>query len=414
MQSIPLNGNAQALAMPENMRIAKMISIHRKKCEEMGCDFDYAAFAFGQSPFPPPAPLVKALKASAHEAHYLPAEGLEDLRKMVCSFNRRHFGTHVTPERVIVGPGTKSLIYLVFSLIDADVLIPSPSWIGYFPQAKLLGKNVHVLHLGREDHYKLTPEKLERFLHTHPARRKLLVLNNPHNPTGNVYSRRELEELVRICRKYGLLVLSDEIYALTARNPSAFCSLAELYPEGAFITNGLSKDRSAGGYRLGTLILPDGAEKELTELFWKVSATLFTSTAAPIQHAAMVAYDDNEEINRYIALTRTIHSLMGRYLSEMVSEIPGLYVTKPEGGFYFYVDFNDMREELVLSGIYDSNALGKALLSHPYHVATVTGDACLLEPENFGARFAFVDYDGEKSLSDFQLFPPQTEEEERR
>src|SRR5690606_23859830 len=105
--------------------------------------------------------------------------------------------------------------------------------------------------------YRLDAARLDAFLAALGGGPHLLVLNNPHNPTGVVLAREELEAIVEVCRRRGTLVVADEIYALATYDAARFVSLRNLYPEGAFVTNGLSKDRSAGGYRLGVCILPD-------------------------------------------------------------------------------------------------------------------------------------------------------------
>jgi len=88
-----------------------------------------------------------------------------------------------------------------------------------------------------------------------------------------------------------------------------------------------------------------------------------------------------------------------------------LRVTKPKGGFYFFVDFNDVKKNLKRKGVKTSNQLAEFLIGHPQHFAMVTGDACMLDPDNFGGRIAFVDYDGEKVLKKFKSRPPKKGEE---
>ena len=119
----------------------------------------------------------------------------------------------------------------------------------------------------------------------------------------------------------------------------------------------------------------------------------------------------NEEIEDYIKTTRQIHRIMGTYLS-LAWEIQGIKTTKPKGAFYFFADFNDLSDNLKEKGVNSSNALGESLLSCPFHIAVVTGDACMLEPENYGARIAFVDYDGKKVFDDFKNNPPKTVSDE--
>ena len=240
----------------------------------------------------------------------------------------------------------------------------------------------------------------------------MLVVNNPHNPTGLVYSTEELNEIVEVCRSNNTLILADEIYALSTYKSEDFTSVGKLYPEGAFVTNGLSKDRSAGGYRLGYCILPDQELDKLFSDFRKIAATVYTNVSTPTQHAAVKAYEPNQEIEEYFKITREIHRMMGLFFSERFNRIEGIQATTPKGAFYFYADFNQLTYLLKKKGVVSSNDLGRSLLAHPYHVATITGDAVMLSPDDYGARIAFVDYDGKKAFERYKADPPKSEADE--
>jgi len=189
----------------------------------------------------------------------------------------------------------------------------------------------------------------------------MLILNNPHNPTGIVYSRQELEKITEVCRKHNILVLADEIYALDTYDMKNFTSMGLVYPEGSFITNGLSKDRSAGGYRLGSCILPTTNTEKLQKDFKKVAATVYTNVSTPTQYAAIKAYEPNDEIDEYINITRQIHRIMGQYLNDEWNKVDGIKATRPDGAFYFFVDFNELAPDLKKNGVKTSNQLGESL-----------------------------------------------------
>ena len=414
MKTIQGNPHVDDIVMPENLRIGLIVAEQRKKCKTVGCAFDYYSFAFGQSPFHVPPPLVKALAANAHQGHYSAAEGILELRTAIAGFNKRHFALDVDPARIVVGSGTKDLIFTIFTMITGHVIIPSPSWIGYYPQCKLLGKDFHTFYLRPEDNYRIQPNRLDDFLKGLAVEKSqhLLVLNNPNNPTGVVYSKDELCAIAEVCRRHNILVLADEIYALSTYNINEFTSMGSIYPEGTYITNGLSKDRSAGGYRLGACILPETSSDKLAKDFAKIAATVYTNVSTPTQYAAITAYEPNQEIEEYFFITREIHRMMGHYMSDGFNQIAGIRATRPQGAFYFYADFNELAEKLKSKGIKTSNELGKSLLGHPQHIATVTGDAVMLQPDNYGARIAFVDYDGRTAFEDYRDNPPLTKPDE--
>lgn len=413
MINIELEKHVDVITMPENLRIGLRIAKQRETCSMQKCTFDYHGFAFGQSPFHVAPPLARALGQNAEQGEYSSALGIDEVREAISDFNHRYFKTYIDPSRIVIGPGTKDIIHLIFDIVKGGVIIPSPSWIGYSPIITLLDKHFHTLHTRREDGFKVTPNLLEKFLDTIPEEQLILVLNNPHNPTGNVYSRRELEDIAEVCRERHVLVLADEIYGITTYDFEEFTTMSKIYPEGSLVTNGLSKAWSAGGYRFGYCIVPDDSPEGLIDAFEKVAGTVWTNVSTPTQHAAAAAFSKNQEIDEYFQVTRDIHRIMGTYMSEGFNAIEGLRATNPRGAFYFFIDLNEISDQLRLSGVKDSNQLSKAMIDHPFHVAAVTGDACLLRKDDFGARIAFVDYDGKEAYDAYIDQQPRTGEEER-
>jgi aspartate aminotransferase len=409
---IQVESQVEKVVMPDNLKVGLMVAEQRKKCASGGCSEEFFGLGFGQSPFHVPPALSQGLAEFADKGHYSAAEGILELRQAISEFNKNHFNLNVSPSRIIVGPGTKDIINTLFGIIKGGVILPSPSWIGYRPQIHLLKKHFHTFFLKPENEYKINPLDLESFVSKLSGEQHTLVLNNPHNPTGTLYSRKELENLANVCRKHNILVLSDEIYALDTYDFSKFTSMGEIYPEGTFVTNGLSKDRSAGGYRLGSCILPSTNSEKLASDYKKVAATVYTNVSTPTQYAAIRAYEKNDEIEKYIETTRNIHRIMGKFLSEEWNHVEGISATIPHGGFYFFADFNRLKSSLIKKGIDTSNKLADSLLSCPFHIALVSGDACMLEPDNFGARIAFVDYDGKKAYDDYQKNAPKSISEE--
>jgi len=408
---IRIEPHVDKITMPDNLKVGLMIAEQRKKCASGGCHEEYYALGFGQSPFHVPPPLVKALSDNANQGHYSAAEGILELREAISGFNKRHFGLDIDPARIIVGPGTKDLLNTIVNIIEGGVILPPPSCIGYRPQLNLQGKHFHTFHLKPENNYRINPDDLDAFASKLEGNQHMMVLNNPHNPTGVVYSKEELEKITEVCRKHNILIIADEIYALDTYDMNNFTSMGSVYPEGSFITNGLSKDRSAGGYRLGTVILPLNSEK-LQNDFKKVAATVYTNVSTPTQYAAIKAYEPNEEIEEYINTTRQIHRIMGTYLSNEWNKVEGIKATTPQGAFYFYADFNELSEDLKRKGVSTSNQLAESLISCPHHIGVVTGDANMLDPNDYGARIAFVDYDGKKTFDNYLQNTPRSVSDE--
>ncbi|HET8791425.1 MAG TPA: aminotransferase class I/II-fold pyridoxal phosphate-dependent enzyme, partial [Modicisalibacter sp.] len=142
-------------------------------------------FGFGQSPFPVFAPAVEALARHAADKAYLPVQGLPALRAQVAAFHSDVDRTPWDAERVVVGPGSKLLLFaLMKSLPEADILIPAPSWVSYAPQARMAGQRAVCLEASFESRWQITPEQLDAHCRAEPERLKVLILNAPGNPTG--------------------------------------------------------------------------------------------------------------------------------------------------------------------------------------------------------------------------------------
>ncbi|PIN95670.1 MAG: aminotransferase class I/II, partial [Nitrosopumilus sp. CG10_big_fil_rev_8_21_14_0_10_33_7] len=275
-------------------------------------------------------------------------------------------------------------------------------------QIRLLKKNFHML--PTQANQKITPSDLRKLALRLHDRQKILILNNPNNPTGLLYNRLELEEIADVCKEQSIAVISDEIYAQTTYDFSKFVSMGKIYPEGTFVTNGLSKSHAAGGYRLGYVIFPLHAT-DLKAQFKKILATEYTAVSTPIQYAAVKGFEISNEINEYFEITRNIHKIMGEYVYKELSKMEGVKVTKPEATFYLLADFNHYASDLQAMKINTSQKLSEALIVHPYHTAIVGGDSLVLERTDYSARIAYVDYDGVKVYENYQKKKPITDDD---
>ena len=314
----------------------------------------------------------------------------------------------ISPERIYVGPGTKELIFNLLEILHGTVILPTPAWLGYLPQIRFLHKNYHML--PTRANKKISPSDLRKLALRLQDRQKILILNNPNNPTGLLYDQLELEEIADVCREQNIAVISDEIYAQTTFNFSKFVSMGKIYPEGTFVTNGLSKSHAAGGYRLGYVIFPQHAV-DLKAQFKKILATEYTAVSTPIQHAAVAGFEISSDMDEYFEITRNIHHIMGEYVHDTLLEIDGVKATKPDATFYLLADFNAFATDLQKVKISTSQKLSESLMVHPYHTAIVGGDSLVLERTDFSARIAYVDYDGAKVFENYKNQRPKTHSE---
>lgn len=355
---------------------------------------DIIKLGLGQSPFPVPDRVVQALQEHAHEKDYLPVKGLKALRESIAGYINRGERMRCTWEDVLIGPGSKELLFILQLAYYGDLLIPRPSWVSYAPQARIIGRSVYWLPTHAENNWQLTAEELDIICRDDPSRPRILILNYPSNPTGCTYTDDQLLAIANVARKYKLILLSDEIYGET-HFEGKHKSIARYYPEGTIISTGLSKWAGAGGWRLGTFIFP--AElRPLQDAMAIIASETYTATSAPIQHAAITAFNGGDDIDDYLNQSRRVLKVLGEYLHRRLTEM-GAIVQKPEGAFYLFPNFDNFRDALARHDIKTSQALCQALLENT-GVAILPASDFGFVPDHLGARLAFVDFDGAGAL----------------
>lgn len=355
----------------------------------------------GQSPFPVPAPVVQALQENAFQKDYLPVKGLEELRQAVAGYHCRRQEMECNSEDVLIGPGSKELMFLLQLVYYGDLVIPTPTWVSYAPQAHIIGRHVRWLQTDVDNHWRITPEELERLCYEDPDRPRIVILNYPANPTGGTYDTDELKALAIVARRYGVILLSDEIYG-ELHYEGKHVSIARFYPEGTIISGGLSKWCGAGGWRLGTFTFPPGL-RWLLEAMAAVASETFTSTSAPIQYAAVRAFCGGPEIEAYLQTSRRILKALGEHAAWRFQEA-GIQVDMPRGAFYLFPDFSAQAAKLAERGITTSGELCERLLEDT-GVAILPGSNFGRPDQELTARVAFVDFDGARAQAEAQRVP---------
>ena len=344
-------------------------------------------FGLGQSPFPVPPILVKELQKNAHSKDYLDVSGLYELRDSIAKYHtsKNKFGYNA--DDVLVGPGSKELLFQCQMVFDGITLLPAPSWVSYAPQANFLGKKILWIQTTAKENWHITANLLEDICKK-DKENKLLILNSPNNPSGT--SSRHLEELAFIAKKYELIIISDEIYAELDFTGN-YQSIAHFYPEGTIVSGGLSKWCGAGGWRLGTMIFPQNLSL-IRKAMRSVASETFTSVSAPIQYAAVKAYKINH--NEFLKKCRLILKFVSSFLHEELCSV-GIKALKPTGGFYILCDFSNVIKKT--DNIFSDKELSNFLLQK-LGVASLPGSDFGLAKEKMILRLAFVDFDGGKAL----------------
>jgi len=346
-------------------------------------------FGLGQSPFPVPEILIETLKKNAHQKDYLNVSGLLKLREVVAKYHSKKNLYNYSEDNVIIGPGSKELIFQCQMVTEMPLLLPKPSWVSYEPQAKILKKDVNWIDTSKNTNWHLSANALRDYCKNNKYKNQLLILNSPNNPTGT--NNEELEELSIICKENNIIVISDEIYTELDFNGN-YHSISHFYPEGTIISSGLSKWCGAGGWRVGTLIFPKEL-KIIHDSVRSLASETFTSVSAPIQYAAVKAY--TEDHSEYLNNSRTILKKVADFVYDQLSEI-GIECIRPQGGFYILCDFSKIIKHNNI--INNATTLCEQVLQNT-GFAMLPGKNFGIEDEKLITRMAFVDFDGNKALS---------------
>jgi aspartate aminotransferase len=371
------------------------LAIHARTGELLRQGRRIFKLGLGQSPFPVPEPVVQALRDHAHEKDYLPVHGLRELRDAVAGYHARREGLELGGDDVLIGPGSKELMFLLQLVYHGDLVIPTPAWVSYAPQARIIGRQVHCLPTRQEHGFCLRPETLDALCRSDPDRPRLLILNYPSNPTGGTLDEDQLRGLAEVARAYRVVLLSDEIYG-ELHHRGEHISVARFYPEGTIISSGLSKWCGAGGWRLGTFVFPPGM-RWLQGAMAAVASETYTSTSAPIQHAAVRAFQGGSDIDAYLSGSRRVLSALGEHIHTTL-RAGGVDCPRPDGAFYLFPDFGVARDRLAGRGIGTSAELCEALLRDT-GVAMLPGSEFGRPGEELTCRLAYVDFDGGAALA---------------
>ena len=295
---------------------------------------DVLGFAAGEPDFPTPDRIkLAAIEAIINnETKYTPATGTMALKQAICQRLKADCGVEYQPSQIIASSGAKHCIYLVMqSLVDEgdEVIIPTPAWVIYSEMTKMAGGVPVFIPCGEEEHFKLTPERLEAAI---TDKSKCIFFNNPSNPTGKVFTREELSTIAALAEKYDAFVITDEVYEHIIFKPyvhTYFCSLPGMWKR-TISCSSLSKTYSITGWRLGYLIGP----AEVIERAKQVHDFLTVGAAAPLQEAAVTGLRFGPD---YYEGLQTLYTEKRNFFVQGLDAL-GLAHTVPQGSYFIMVD----------------------------------------------------------------------------
>lgn len=328
-------------------------------------------FSLGEPDFDTPAHVRDAAKAAldAGATHYTPVSGTPELKAAICASCEKYRGFRPQPAQVGVSCGAKHALFnLAIALFEPgdEVVIPTPAWVSYPEQVRLVGATPVFVPTREEDGFRLAPDALAAAL---GPRTKAVVLCTPSNPTGAAYGEEHLRPLLDVLRRSDCWIIVDEIYGdLTYggfRHVSVL-SIAEDLRDRVVVVDGVSKTFAMTGWRIGWTIAPVALAKALDV----IQSQSTTNPAAVSQAAAVAALNGPRDA---VEAMRAAFERRRELMVERLRAIPGVRCRTPEGAFYVFAD---------VRGLYGRTFRGRPLASdvdvarwllEEAHVATVAG-----------------------------------------
>lgn len=328
------------------------------------------SFGTGEPDFDTPKVIIDAANEGMKKGYtrYTDVKGMIDLRIAITEKYKDEYNLNYSPEEVICSSGAKHSLFTALQalLSDSDeVIIPVPYWVSYSEMVKIAGGKPVFVYPKKENNFILQPEELEAAI---TPKTKVIMLNNPSNPTGVVYKKEELEKITKICVREGIYILSDEIYEKLLYDDTKFTSVASLGDDVKDITiviNGASKTYAMTGWRLGYAL----ANREIIKAMNTIQGQCVSHPSSVTQYATITALKTNQSI-----VTDMVNEYAKRrkYMLDTLANM-GIECIKPNGAFYVFADvskfYNKKYNGQEIKGSID---FARILLENK-HVAVIPG-----------------------------------------
>lgn len=332
---------------------------------------DVIGFGAGEPDFPTPD-YIKEVGIQAiqnNDTKYTPSVGTVALRKAICQRLKEDCGVEYTPAEVAVSNGAKPCVYVALrALVNPgdEVILPAPYWVSYIELIRMVGGVPVVVEATEAEHFKITPEKLSAAI---TPKTKCMILNNPSNPTGMMYSRKELDEIAKVCVEKDIYVISDEIYYRLAYDSEEFVSFAALGEDvkaRTLLVNGVSKSYAMTGWRIGYVAAPAAISKVIGNYLGHCTGSPSSISQAAAAEALSASQETVEKMREAFEERRN-------YMVERMNQIEGVSCIKPEGAFYVMMNISKIfGKELFGHVIKDADDFGNMFLKYG-KVAVVPG-----------------------------------------
>jgi len=356
----------------KSLAVSQTLAMAQKSRELKAKGIDIISLSLGEPDFNTPDYIKEAAKKAVDDNYskYPPVPGYSDLREAISEKFKKENGLNYSPDQVIVSAGGKhALINVILSIVNPgdEVVILAPYWVSYYDQVVFAGGKPVIVSAALENDFKVKPEQIESAI---TKRTRLIIFNSPSNPTGMVYTRKEMENIARVVEKHeGVFIISDEIYEhIIFEGEHVSMASFGFINDRVITVNGVSKGYAMTGWRIGYIGAPLWIAKACNKLQGQ-----FTSGVCSIaQRAALAAVKGNGESQRIMrdAFLRRRNLICG-----LLKDIKGMKVRVPQGAFYVMPDISYfLGKSDGETTIGNSDDLALYLLDKA-QVATVGGDA---------------------------------------
>lgn len=341
------------------------ITAKAKQMKESGIDI--IGLGAGEPDYNTPENILEAAITSMREGKtkYTPAGGLVELKDAVINkLNRDHQLAYERNE-IMIGIGAKHVLYTLFQVLlnpEDEVIIPSPYWVSYPEQVKLAGGvPIHIEGTAKAQ-FKVTAEQIKNAV---TDKTKAVILNSPGNPTGMIYSKEEIKDIVAVCEEQDIWIISDEIYEKLLYGTEKHVSPAQISASAkkrTLLINGVSKSHSMTGWRIGYI----AGDAEVVTAMTNLASHSTSNPTTTSQYAAIEAYNGPQDAVE--TMRKDFESRLNRVYPQLAA-IPGFNVVKPQGAFYL---LPEVAEAIKKTGFENVDDFATALLTDA-NVAVIPG-----------------------------------------
>ena len=323
----------------DNVSPSVTVGISSKVKEMRANGIDVISLSIGEPDFNVPERAKEYGKKSLddNKTKYDFPAGILELRQEICKKLKKENNIDYSPDQIVLSSGAKNSItnvLLVTTDPGSEVLLPLPYWVSYSEMVKVVNAVPVEVKTSKKNNFKVTRENL---LEAITDKTRLLILTNPSNPTGAVYTREELEEIAAVCLEKGIYIMADEIYE-KIRFDDSFVSVASLGEEIKDITitvNGFAKCAAMTGTRLGYT----ASNTEIAKAMNSIQSHIVSHPSLTAQYIGLGALLECED-----DMQKMVATYKHRLITNRLDKVEGISYIKPSGAFYIFIDLSKVKE----------------------------------------------------------------------